>query len=605
MPQVEQLSRAEGCLRSRHYPGIGFLSFSIPEVADQLGTTCGEARELLEALKRQGRAVKDGRGALATYWAPSQPPAPQPGLRQTTDAGPVLAALGDGSWKGIEEISQAWPKASRPCHRTIQRILKELQGNSLVVRHGAARQTRYRLVDTSASHQLPPAGRSDRGEPDFRTALEQKQGEQLEQKLLLPVQAEALVAAARAQIGNRCSFVSIMQIKGHWTWESALPHVSTVSRALAALLEEGLLEARGFTRSRGFRPTEAGWRVLLAAEVPLPEPLQQGAIADLKRQHEQGTPGQGVGTSPLWGPPPSRVVQVTDLALLAVGAAAISACTGWVAMGAILEHWPAGQPVPHRRTAGRGLNALVSQGLLEAAGERRGRSYRLTQDGWGRALLPKDSAADRMPVQTSSTGMARIFGNGTITAKDKVKFNGLELQILPSLSGEAAPDLSSYIGRILQVCGFAPQPNGTLAQLALHWAAFGDADGLVGSEAWCSAVGNLGSTPEVSRDGQRVTSSLAYVSRGSRDNPASQHTSWLKIASLSYLDTFAQLQGIEAGARLVVTGPLEAYTFDNLQHLRVIAYSLTRIGSPVASSMAPVAGIAAPAAAPAEAVAGF
>lgn len=190
--------------------------------------------------------------------------------------------------------------------------------------------------------------------------------------------------------------------------------------------------------------------------------------------------------------------------------------------------------------------------------------------------------------------MRKIFGNGTVMegacfGAAFLRFGGVVVELLPSLGGQPVPDLSCFVGSPIMFSGELSTPNGTISTATCHWGSLAQAPELLETPACATITGNAGSAAEVARDGNRASLSLAYANRGRGDE---QETSWIKVNATRFLDTFAQLQEVTAGARLICSGALESYTYEGTGYLRLVAYGISLNGPAVASTMPAMTGIA-------------
>ena len=185
-------------------------------------------------------------------------------------------------------------------------------------------------------------------------------------------------------------------------------------------------------------------------------------------------------------------------------------------------------------------------------------------------------------------GMRKVFGVGTVMegagpGEASLRFGSLALRLLPSAGDhQPVPDLSAYVGRALMFSGELPTPNGTLNRAEAHWTSLADGEGMIETMCCATVTGNAGSAPEVAASGGRVSLSIAYANRGRGE---AQETSWLKVGATQFLDSFNQLQQVEAGARLIVSGTLESYIYEEANYLRLIVFGVSLNGPAVASSM--------------------
>jgi hypothetical protein len=155
--------------------------------------------------------------------------------------------------------------------------------------------------------------------------------------------------------------------------------------------------------------------------------------------------------------------------------------------------------------------------------------------------------------------MRLVFGDGLLVLHDNqpcLQFIGLQTPatILPSLTGQAVPDLSAYVGKVLHFSGELEAPGENLELPRFHWSEFRVApDGYPHGCATAVVTGNLGKAPEANPKADRFTASLAFHS-------VLKVSSWVRLTALSDYGFCPFFEKLEAGVRMLAAGVVESYT---------------------------------------------
>lgn len=169
--------------------------------------------------------------------------------------------------------------------------------------------------------------------------------------------------------------------------------------------------------------------------------------------------------------------------------------------------------------------------------------------------------------------MRECFGFGTIVRTPSgswgATFRGMSngpVELLPSLAGSPVPDLADYEGKVLELAGSLAAGPGTVRIAQLHLS-----DLLVPAETESQGYlhltvdGNLGKAPVGGND--RVTASLAFITFPS-------DSGWLKLAAYSYLSIADQFLTLAQGTRVMATGRLESYRYNDKDQLQLSVLGL-------------------------------
>lgn len=173
--------------------------------------------------------------------------------------------------------------------------------------------------------------------------------------------------------------------------------------------------------------------------------------------------------------------------------------------------------------------------------------------------------------------MRECFGFGTIVRTASggwgASFRGMTngpVELLPSLAGAPVPDLSDYEGQVLELAGALSAEGGTVRNAKLHLSdllvpATTEAQGYL----HLTVAGNLGKEPVSGND--RVTASLAFLA-------FANDSAWLKLAAYSYLSVADQFLTLPQGTRVMATGRLESYRYNDKDQLQLSVLALQLLG---------------------------